>query len=349
MVVLEDSLYIHDISDMRVLHTIGDTPANPHGVCDLSASNDNSLLAYPGSKSTGDVQIFDVANLKAVTTIPAHNNAIAAMKFNADASLLATASDKGTIIRVFAVPSGQKMFEFRRGMKRCVMISSIAFSRDSRFLAVSSNTETVHIFKLDQRNTAESSSEDQNNNNSNQGDSWMDYMNTMWKTSSSLIPSQVSNMILQDRAFATVRLPFSGLKNVCTLTVIKKLLRIVIASEDGYLYIYNLDQDVGRDCDFVRQHRLDSQTNDTIKTHQLSTYASATKGTNANNNIPDAKTRSGSVEICSSGSSAEFSDHTISKPQPKGKLKNLVDEHELIENLPLDDDSEFPPMTLFAE
>lgn len=34
---------------------------------------------------------------------------------------------------------------------RCVTISSLAFSADSLFLAASSNTETVHVFKLEKK------------------------------------------------------------------------------------------------------------------------------------------------------------------------------------------------------
>lgn len=60
---LEESLYIHNIRDMKVLHTIRDTPPNPLGLCALSTSNDNCYLAYPGNSQIGEVQIFDTANL----------------------------------------------------------------------------------------------------------------------------------------------------------------------------------------------------------------------------------------------------------------------------------------------
>ena len=63
VVCLEESLYIHNIRDMKVLHTIRDTPPNPLGLCVLSACNDNNFLAYPGSSSIGEVQIFDAFNL----------------------------------------------------------------------------------------------------------------------------------------------------------------------------------------------------------------------------------------------------------------------------------------------
>ena len=48
---------------MKVLHTIRDTPPNPHGLCALSINNDNCFLAYPGSNLIGEVQIFDTINL----------------------------------------------------------------------------------------------------------------------------------------------------------------------------------------------------------------------------------------------------------------------------------------------
>lgn len=63
VVCLEESLYIHNIRDMKVLHTIRDTPANPKGICALSPHNEHAYLAYPGSVQTGEVQIFDTITL----------------------------------------------------------------------------------------------------------------------------------------------------------------------------------------------------------------------------------------------------------------------------------------------
>lgn len=149
IVCLEESLYIHNIRDMKVLHTIRETPPNPSGLCALSISNDNCYLAYPGSATIGEVQVFDTVNLRAANMIPAHDSPLAALAFDASGTKLATASEKGTVIRVFSIPEGQKLFEFRRGVKRCVSICSLAFSMEGLYLSASSNTETVHIFKLE--------------------------------------------------------------------------------------------------------------------------------------------------------------------------------------------------------
>lgn len=48
---------------MKVLHTIRDTPPNQAGLCTLSMNSDNCYLAYPGSNTIGEVQIFDAINL----------------------------------------------------------------------------------------------------------------------------------------------------------------------------------------------------------------------------------------------------------------------------------------------
>ena len=61
---------------------------------------------------------------------------------------MATASEKGTVIRVFDANDGTKLHELRRGLKRTANINSLSFSIDSDYLICSSDTETVHIFKI---------------------------------------------------------------------------------------------------------------------------------------------------------------------------------------------------------
>uniref|UniRef100_A0A8C2SHF7 WD repeat domain phosphoinositide-interacting protein 1 n=1 Tax=Capra hircus TaxID=9925 RepID=A0A8C2SHF7_CAPHI len=187
LVCLEESIYIHNIKDMKLLKTILDIPANPTG--------EGSHSAFPGT----------FLKSKAVCTIAAHEGTLAAIAFNSSGSRLASASEKGTVIRVFSVPDGQKLYEFRRGMKRYVTISSLAFSMDSQFLCASSNTETVHIFKL----------EHLSNSRPEEPSTWTGYVGKMFLAASNYLPTQVSDMMNQDRAFATGRLGFSGHRNIC--------------------------------------------------------------------------------------------------------------------------------------
>lgn len=239
VVCLEESLYIHNIRDMKVVHTIRDTPINSNGLCALAADSDNCFLAYPGSSQTGELQIFDAVNLNAKTMIPAHDSPLAAMAFSLNGTEIATASEKGTVIRVFSVNDGTKLYEFRRGVKRCVSISSLTFSTCKNYLCCSSNTETVHIFKLEKPNGAvnersaslagPSSSASSINNNAphRQGDdNWMGYLkNTVASYLPYALPTQVTDVFTQGRAFASAMLPISGIKHACSISTIQKSLR----------------------------------------------------------------------------------------------------------------------------
>ena len=67
MVCLEESLFIHNIRGMKVLHTIRETPPNKNGLCALSIDSDHCYLAYPGHSSVGELQIFDALHLVRIT------------------------------------------------------------------------------------------------------------------------------------------------------------------------------------------------------------------------------------------------------------------------------------------
>ncbi|KAL4968783.1 phosphoinositide binding protein ATG18 [Aspergillus stella-maris] len=168
VIVLEDQIYLYDIQTMKLLYTIETSP-NPNALCALSPSSDNCYLAYPlpqkaapssfnppahapptnthVTPTTGEVLIFDTVKLEAINVIEAHRSPLACITLNSDGTLIATASDKGTIIRVFSVPDGHKLYQFRRGSIPS-RIFSMSFNTTSTLLCVSSSTETIHLFKL---------------------------------------------------------------------------------------------------------------------------------------------------------------------------------------------------------
>lgn len=270
VVCLEESLYIHNIRDMKVVHTIRDTPINSNGLCALAADSDNCYLAYPGSAVSGEVQIFDAVNLNAKTMIPAHDSPLAAMAFSLNGSEIATASEKGTVIRVFSVNDGTKLYEFRRGVKRCVSISSLSFSTCKQYLCCSSNTETVHIFKLEKSNSAAAGERgiggvgstnhyaigQKSAASSSSDDNWMGYLkSTVASYLPYALPTQVTDVFTQGRAFASAMLPISGIKHACAITTIEKSLRLLVASQNGYMYIYSIPLD-GGECQLIKKHDL---------------------------------------------------------------------------------------------
>jgi autophagy-related protein 18 len=61
------------------------------------------------------VLIFDLLSLSVSNIIQAHKAPISCLALNSTGTLLATSSEKGTVIRVFSVPGAQKLYQFRRG------------------------------------------------------------------------------------------------------------------------------------------------------------------------------------------------------------------------------------------
>lgn len=328
LVVLEESLYIHNIRDMKVLHTIRDTPPNLAGLCALSDNSDNCYIAYPGNNQIGEVQIFDGINLRAVTMIAAHDAPVAALTFNTNATLLATASEKGTVIRVFSIPEGVKLFEFRRGMKRCAQINSLSFSQDLMYLACSSNTETIHVFKLEAETDKEKSPS--SNKEEQKDQSWMGYFGKALMTPASYLPSQMTEVFSQGRAFAIAKLPNAGPRNTCTLATINKLPRILVASADGYLYIYNVDPAEGQECTLLRQFPLIPNDDDSIPSNADG------QGFSAGLAVSDQQRNTPSPQSASS---------PIRTPQTPDHIPTSSSE----QNLRLSDDGEYPPLTVRNE
>jgi autophagy-related protein 18 len=262
VVCLEESLYIHNIRDMKVLHTIRETPPNPRGLCALSINSDSCYLAYPGSTTSGEVQLFDAFNLQAKLMIPAHDSPLAALCFNPSGSRIATASERGTVIRIFNVTDGSRLIEFRRGVKRCAHVYSLSFSQDSQYLALSSNTETVHIFKIEEGQAQQVEQARQQPSLMNAGaggsdDSWGSYFSKAVSVSASYLPTQVTDTLNQFRAYATLTVPSPGTPNIVAITNLSKQTRLLLASADGYFYVYNIPGE-GGECTMLKQHQLDT-------------------------------------------------------------------------------------------
>ncbi|XP_019452261.1 PREDICTED: autophagy-related protein 18a-like [Lupinus angustifolius] len=143
VVVLGHKIFVYNFSDLKVLHQI-ETIANPKGLCEVSHSG-AMVLACPGLQK-GQVRVEHYAS-KRTKFIMAHDSRIACFALTQDGRLLATASSKGTLVRVFNTLDGSLLQEVRRGADRAE-IYSLAFSQTAQWLAVSSDKGTVHVFNL---------------------------------------------------------------------------------------------------------------------------------------------------------------------------------------------------------
>ncbi|KAI8607178.1 WD40-repeat-containing domain protein [Chytriomyces sp. MP71] len=273
VVVLEEHIYIYDISNMKLLHTI-DTSPNPHALCALSPSSDNCYLAYPPStsgSSSGDLLIFDAVNLQAVNIIQAHKSPLSCIAFSSDGTLIATSSDKGTVIRVFSVPTGSKLFQLRRGSYNA-SIYSLAFDAANRFVCVSSDTDTVHVFKL--MSEAERRALDARRRSLEVaggvpmgGDGagsqssvkkalggFLGQVAHATSAVSGFLPGALTEMWEPQRDFAFAKLPqgCKGFQNMWSSVP----LQLVVVSASGFFYGYTLDGEMGGECVLVKEHSL---------------------------------------------------------------------------------------------
>jgi len=310
VIVLEAEIYIYDISNMRLQHVIETTP-NPEAIVALSPSADNSYLAYPSpvplpapvpispqtppaqpsstGAASGDVLLFSTKSLTVSQIIRAHKAPISALALNSTGTLLATASEKGTVIRVWGVPGAEKLYQFRRGTREA-RIYSLNFNVVGTLLAVSSAHDTVHIFKLGSGRSSGSSSSSSRDDHaaspsgsvdSREGagameggyDAFVDdkkrksagVSSTLRRRSLHLtknitssvggyLPNTLTEMWEPSRDFAFLKLPTSGGR--CIVALSGTMPQIMVVSSEGYFYSYSIDLENGGECSLMKQYSL---------------------------------------------------------------------------------------------
>lgn len=149
VVILEDKLFIYNFADLQFIAS-SETFYNPRGICAISSDSGPDMVLATLGDNVGDVRISHLRRKeyqKPPETITAHENAIQQLVLNRDGTLLATASERGTLIRVFDTTTLQMKHEFRRGSQQAT-IYSLAFNQDSTAICTSSDKGTVHIYNL---------------------------------------------------------------------------------------------------------------------------------------------------------------------------------------------------------
>lgn len=141
VVALQNSVHLYAFSSPPEKLSVFETADNPKGLCCLGSK----IIAFPG-RTPGQVQIVEIGNGN-VSIIPAHSTPLKALEISPDGEIVATASETGTLIRVFSAANCTRIGELRRGVDPAV-IYSIAISPNSTLLAVTSDKSTMHIFDL---------------------------------------------------------------------------------------------------------------------------------------------------------------------------------------------------------
>lgn len=173
IVILLTQIHVFTFPGLQKLTTF-DTRDNPSGLCQVSRSSVRATMVFPSQGCAGFVRIVDVGSQleeyalqrrhrdrsataavtsdaattsSAPTCVQAHDSELACLAVSGDGTRFATASIRGTLIRVFDCTTRARVAELRRGSDAAIM-HCIAFSADGRYLCATSDKGSVHVFAV---------------------------------------------------------------------------------------------------------------------------------------------------------------------------------------------------------
>jgi WD40 repeat protein len=162
-VAIETKVYLYRFHDLQLIDHM-ETAPNARGILGLVPLASGGVLLVAPSPIAGKLLLLTygpgtseggVSQKTRTLVVSAHEGSLAAVGISSDGGLVATASEKGTLVRVFETSGGQLVHELRRGVDRAE-IYCLQFNLTSEYLAVTSDKGTVHLFSV--KNSANSKS-----------------------------------------------------------------------------------------------------------------------------------------------------------------------------------------------
>lgn len=133
------------------VHSLHRTAANTYALACLS----NDLLVLP-AKTSGQIQLISLkpGASSSKRVLKAHSHPLRCLALSNDGSLLATASEQGTLNHVYNTTTLDQLANFRRGVDPAI-VHGLAFSPGNRWMASTSDKGTLHVFDLRSADPAE--------------------------------------------------------------------------------------------------------------------------------------------------------------------------------------------------
>lgn len=235
LVASDEKVFIHKLKNMDTVHTISEVKHNPRHLFTTATASNKSFLAFPCDSEAGLVSLYDLDSFKEKLQIPAHNTVLGCLSLNDQATHLATSSLKGTVIRVFDTSSGDKLHELRRGLKTANLYS-LSFTCNGEYLCCTSDSETIHVFKVLTTDQRLKVLEEQG---------WVSSVGTLALQATGLFSSQAERYMQEERSVCTFLNPYHGLKTLCNIVAIPNKpdsLRLQLCGVNGFLNTFLLEK-----------------------------------------------------------------------------------------------------------
>ena len=148
-VSIDSNVYIYNLKKLTLYKKIN-TFINKKGLLSISYFEHKFILTCIGT-SIGQLGVYDIKENKTLT-INAHETPINFITVSQSGNLVATCSERGTIIRIFHIIKGTLVKELRRGSDKAI-INWIEFNCGEEMLLCRSKKGTIHIFNTDYKKT----------------------------------------------------------------------------------------------------------------------------------------------------------------------------------------------------
>lgn len=148
IVVLEDKVFVFNFDTLKLIEQV-ETCINPFGLCSISTAEkpaQKTIVCLHQDKGSLKVLMY-LVDKRIEGKIQAHESDVGAVAVNPEGTLIASASTKGTIIRIFSAEEGDLLQELRRGSGKA-LITSIIFHPTLNMIACTSNRSSVHLFEI---------------------------------------------------------------------------------------------------------------------------------------------------------------------------------------------------------
>lgn len=192
-VILESKILVYNtVEDLELIYQ-APTLMNLKGVFSVNNCDKTTVVAFPSElKSSkqhelgwicivnidrisrdniGDEKMkigedynFNETHSDQILMIKPHNAALTCLEFNFTGTQLATASEKGTLIRIWNTTNGKLIQELRRGHEH-VILFCVTFDFGDNWLGCISDSGTVHIFNIDNKKLIENDIKKQETDN----------------------------------------------------------------------------------------------------------------------------------------------------------------------------------------